>query len=87
MISQAKQQFAKNINDYAEILTHRTSGMVDNVFSSIINSADLKITGQLDSLSEQLSEIIKDRNECVENKERKLFYFEDLFSKLKLERG
>ena len=87
LISQAKQQFAKNINDYAEILTHRTSGMVDNVFSSIINSADLKITGQLDSLSEQLSEIIKDRNECVENKEQRLFYFEDLFSKLKLERG
>lgn len=85
LISQAKQQFAQRINDYAEILIRRTSDMVDTVFASIINSADLKITNQLNSLSEQLSEIIEDRNECVENREQKLSHLKELSSKLKIE--
>lgn len=85
LISQAKQQFEKKINDYAEILSHRTLDMVDTVFSSIINSADLKITNQLNSLSEQLSEIIKNKNLCVTDKEQKLSFLTDLFSKLKVE--
>lgn len=86
LILQTKQQFVKKINDYAEILISRTSDMVDAVFSSIINSADLKITNQLNSLSEQLSEIIKDKNSCIENKEQKLSYLANLSSKLKVEK-
>lgn len=85
LISQAKQQFAKKINDYADILSSRTYDMVDTVFCSIINSADMKVYSQLNSLSEQLSEIIRDKNEFIENKERKLADLSGLSSKLKVE--
>lgn len=84
LVSQAIQQFEIRINDYAERLTLRTSDMVDAVFSSIINSADLKITNQLNSLSDQLSEIVKDKEACVENREQKISYFAELSSKLKI---
>lgn len=84
LISQAKQQFEKKIHNYAEVLTRRSFDMVDAVFTSIINSADLKITNQLNSLSEQLSEIIKDKNNCVANKEQKISYLTELASKLEV---
>ena len=84
LISQAKEQFEKKIKDYAEILSNRTNDMIDTVFSSIVDSADLKTKNQLSSLSEQLTEIVNDRNSCIENREQKIAFLSDLSSKLKL---
>ena len=84
LISQAKEQFERRINEYTEILSHKTIEIIDTVFSAIINSADLKITDQLNSLSEQLSDIIKDKKEFVDNKDQKIAYFNNLYSKLKI---
>ncbi|MCQ2257649.1 MAG: dynamin family protein [Bacteroidaceae bacterium] len=85
LISQAKNQFEKRINDYVVLLSSRTSDMIDTVFSSIINAADLKISTQLNSLTDQLSEIARNREEYTTNRDIKIEHYNDLFSKLKLQ--
>ena len=85
LISQAKNQFEKRINDYVVLLSSRTSDMIDTVFSSIINAADLKISTQLNSLTDQLSEIARNREEYTTNRDIKIEHYDDLFSKLKLQ--
>ena len=58
--------------------------MIDTVFSSIINAADLKISTQLNSLTEQLSEIASNREEYTSNRDTKIAHYDDMSSKLKL---
>ena len=84
LISQAKSMFEKRINDYAVLLSGRTSDMIDTVFSSIINAADLKISTQLNSLTEQLSEIASNKEEYTSNRDTKIAHYDDMSSKLKL---
>ena len=72
------------INDYAEMLIKRSLTMIDTVFSSIVNSADLKITNQLTSLSQQLSEISTHRNEYVMNRDLQQEHYADMILKLKI---
>lgn len=84
LISQAKKQFETRINDYAELLCHRTSDMIDTVFSSIINAADLKITQQLTSLSDQLTEISANMDEFVASRDQKISDLDNMYSKLTL---
>lgn len=84
LLLQAKQEFEKRINDYREILSRRANEMVETVFSSIINSADLKITSQLSALSEQLLEIKNNKDEYVKNRDQKLSHYSEMVSKLSL---
>lgn len=83
LISQAKRQFANRINEYIDLLANRISNMVDSSFSSILDSANYKINIQLKSLSEQLSEIIKNKDSCIESKNQKISFLIDLSSRLK----
>ena len=85
LISQAKTQFEKRLTDYAGILSRRSSDMIDMVFSSIINAADLKITNQLTSLTDQLDEIANNRDEYIANRDEKMAHYDNLSSKLKLQ--
>lgn len=84
LVSQAKQEMENRINDYAEMLIKRSLAMIDTVFSSIVNSADLKITNQLTSLSQQLSEISTNRNEYVMNRDQQQEHYADMILKLKI---
>ena len=83
LISQAKSMFEKRINEYAVLLSGRTSDMIDTVFSSIINAADLKISTQLNSLTEQLTEIASNREEFTSNRDTMIAHYDDMSSKLK----
>lgn len=84
LISQATQEFKNRINEYVDILNHKSADMIESVFASIISAADLKITCQLTSLSDQLSVIVSNKDEYITNRDQKLAHYADMITKLKI---
>lgn len=83
LISQARQEFQNRINEYVGILNHKSVDMIESVFASIISAADLKISGQLTSLSDQLSEIVCNKDEYIMNRDQILAHYAEMIAKLK----
>ncbi len=84
LISQATQEFKNRINEYVDILNHKSVDMIESVFASIISAADLKITCQLTSLSDQLSVIVNNKYEYIMNRDQKLAHYAEMITKLKI---
>ena len=83
LISQAIQEFQNRINEYVGILNHKSVDMIESVFASIISAADLKISSQLTSLSDQLSEIVSNKYEYIKNRDQILAHYAEMIAKLK----
>jgi GTP-binding protein EngB required for normal cell division len=86
LLSQAIKEFQNRINEYVEILNHKSVDMIESVFASIISAADLKISSQLTSLSDQLSEIVSNKDEFIMNRDQMLAHYTEMIAKLKTSR-
>ena len=82
LISQAEDQYKEKITEYSSILSERIDTNVDSIFSSILEAADMKIKGTLNTLSFDLSEVIQNMNTSEEDFNKKISTLKDLKEKM-----
>lgn len=77
LTNQAIDQFNQKIDEYSSLVEGKSQKIVDDLISAIVNSADAKVSVQLDTLKSQLADILDKRQAHQDN-------FEDEISRLKL---